>query len=118
MRKIIIGVIVLAVIVGVVLLVNSKTTGNAIKRDDAKVFSVSAFRFGYTPDLIQVSKGDRVRIEIENTDTLHGIRIPELNLKGNEVIEFTADKTGEFVWYCTNMCGEGHMTMKGKLVVR
>ena len=58
------------------------------------------------------------RIKIENTDVLHGIRIPDLKIRGDDIIEFTADKTGEFDWYCTNMCGEEHMQMKGKLIVK
>ena len=93
-------------------------TGNAVKNEEAKTFNVKAFRFGYAPDLIEVNKGDKIVIEIENTDTLHGIRIPDLGLKGNERIEFTADKTGEFIWYCTNMCGTEHMQMQGKLIVK
>lgn len=94
-------------------------TGNSIKEDsNVKEFQVKAFRFGYSPDVIEVNKGDKVKIIIDNTDTLHGIRIPDLGIKGNEVLEFTADKTGEFVWYCTNMCGNGHMQMQGKLIVK
>lgn len=83
-----------------------------------KEFTVSAFRFGYSPDVIEVSKGDKVRINIDNTDTIHGIRIPDLNLKGNNTIDFTADKEGEFNWYCNNMCGEGHRQMGGKLIIK
>lgn len=93
-------------------------TGNVVAQSDAKEFTVNAFRFGYTPDTITVNKGDKVKIIINNTDTLHGIRIPDLNLKGNDLIEFTADKTGEFDWYCAVYCGEEHMKMKGKLIVK
>ncbi len=93
-------------------------TGNSIKEDEIKEFQVKAFRFGYSPDVIEVNKGDNVKIIIENTDTLHGMRIPELEISGNEFIEFTADKTGEFKWYCNNMCGKGHAQMGGKLIVK
>ena len=60
----------------------------------------------------------KVKINIDNTDTLHGIRIPDLGIRGDETLEFTADKAGEFTWYCTNMCGSGHMQMQGKLIVK
>ncbi|MBI5159386.1 cupredoxin domain-containing protein [Candidatus Micrarchaeota archaeon] len=83
----------------------------------AKEFAVKAFRFGYAPDEIKVNKGDRVKITIENTDTMHGIRIPDLGIRENETIDFVAEKQGEFTWYCNVMCGPGHMEMKGKLVV-
>jgi len=79
---------------------------------------VKAFKFGYSPDVIEVNKGDKVKIIVENTDALHGMRIPDLGIKGNEVLEFTADKQGEFIWSCNNMCGEGHREMQGKLIVK
>lgn len=85
---------------------------------NTKEFTVKAFRFGYSPDVIEVNKGDKVRINIENTDTTHGIRIPDLNLKGNNTIDFTVDKEGEFNWYCNVMCGEGHRQMGGKIIVK
>ncbi|HZX44305.1 MAG TPA: cupredoxin domain-containing protein [Candidatus Nanoarchaeia archaeon] len=91
-------------------------TASAVK--DTTEIKVSAFRFGYSPEVVTVSKGDKVKLVIDNTDTTHGIRIPELGLAGNEVIEFTADKTGEFTWYCNVMCGSGHSQMKGKLIIR
>ncbi len=96
-------------------------TGNSIKENEnIKEFEVNAFRFGYSPDSVTVNLGDKVRIKINNTDTLHGIRIPELGIKGNEVVEFSANKTGEFTWYCTNYCGtkDEHMSMQGKLIVK
>ncbi len=120
MKKIItiLGIAIVVILAGFFLF-NEKLTGNAIKENnDISEFRIDAFRFGYAPDTITVNQGDKVKIYINNTDTLHGIRIPELGIKGNEVLEFTADKKGEFVWYCTNMCGSGHMQMQGKLIVR
>lgn len=95
-------------------------TGKALESQNSEIkeFTIKAFRFGYSPDIIEVNKGDKVKIIIENIDTLHGIRIPDLNLKDNNQIEFTTDKHGEFTWYCANMCGEGHAQMKGKLIVK
>ena len=113
-KYILIGIIIIA-IAGIFAL--KSFTGKVVAESDAKEFTVKAFRFGYTPDTIIVDKGDKVKIIIDNTDTLHGIRIPELNLKGNDLIEFTAEKTGEFEWYCANMCGKEHIEMNGKLIV-
>lgn len=114
-----------AIIIGIVaiLLVSSifvlkSFTGNSVKENDVKEFTVKAFKYGYTPDTITVDRGDKVRIKIDNTDVPHGIRIPDLNLKNNNLIEFTADKRGEFTWYCAVYCGEGHMKMKGNLIVK
>jgi len=116
MKKIIIAIFVITILVVAGIFISKNNTGNAIK-SDVKEFTINAFRFGYSPDTITVNKGDNVKLTIKNTDTLHGIRIPELGLKGNELIEFTADKTGEFTWYCANMCGNEHMQMQGKLIV-
>jgi len=114
---------------GVLSTSNPKAAGNAqaaiigVKpasqdQQSVKEFTVKAFRFGYEPDAITVNKGDLVKLVIDNTDTLHGIRIPDLGVSGNDVIEFTANKTGEFTWYCAVMCGSGHRAMNGTLTVR
>ena len=118
MKKMIVAVFVLTILIVAGISFTKNITGNAINNSDTKEFAVKAFRFGYDPNIIIVNKGDNVKINIENVDTLHGIRIPELGLKGNEVIEFTAEKTWEFTWYCANMCGNEHMQMQGKLIVK
>jgi len=98
--------------------IKEKNVQNETQKSEAKEFNVKAFRFGYTPDEIIVNKGDRVKIIINNIDTIHGINIPKLGVSGNDVVEFIADKTGEFEWFCNNLCGLGHMQMKGKLIVK
>lgn len=56
---------------------------------------------------ITVNKGDKVRIKITVTKGEHDFKIDEFNVyadtKLNEemIVEFTADKSGEFVYYCT-----------------
>lgn len=122
MKKIIIMLgIAMLLVTGGFFIFNDKLTGSVVADNTAasvKAFTIQAFRFGYSPDVINVNRGDKVKIIINNTDTLHGIRIPDLGIRGNEVLEFTANKTGEFTWYCTNMCGNGHMQMQGKLIVK
>ena len=34
------------------------------------------------------------------------------------ILEFTADKKGEFTIRCTKFCGWKHFKMKGKLIVK
>ncbi|MDO8520521.1 MAG: cupredoxin domain-containing protein [bacterium] len=54
-----------------------------------------------------VKKGDSVRINVTNIKGMHNFNIDELGIKKdlplNEkvVVEFTADKTGDFVYYCS-----------------
>ena len=117
-KYMLIGIIVIIAIAAGIFIAKSMI-GNSVKNTEPEIkeFTVNAFRFGYTPNAITINKGDKIKIIINNTDALHGIRIPDLNLKGNDFIEFTAEKAGEFDWYCANMCGKGHMEMKGKLIV-
>ncbi|MEK7658680.1 MAG: cupredoxin domain-containing protein [Patescibacteria group bacterium] len=81
------------------------------------MFSVDAKRWQFTPDVIRVKKGQQVKIIINNTDTIHGINLLDFNAIGDDSIEFTADKTGEFVFRCNNFCGDGHGAMQGKIIV-
>lgn len=53
-----------------------------------------------------VNKGDKVRIKITVTSGAHDFKIDEFNIYADTqlnkeyVVEFTADKTGEFIYYC------------------
>lgn len=86
-------------------------------------FSVRAFQWGFDPEKITVKKGEKVRLLLSSTDVNHGLAFPEYGLDvklspGQTVpLEFTADKEGTFVGYCSVPCGEGHLGMKLKLVV-
>ncbi len=119
-KYIITAVIFLVFVVGVIFLLKSSALGNIVKNTEPEIkeFTLKAFKYGYTPDTITVNKGDKVKIIIENTDVPHGIRVPDFNIKGENLVEFSANKTGEFTWYCAVYCGEGHMKMKGKLIVK
>ena len=88
-----------------------------------KEFRLEAFQFGYEPSVIEVNKGDTVRIIATSRDVSHGLALLDFGVnivikKGEETtVEFVADKSGEFTFYCSVPCGSGHGTMKGKLVV-
>lgn len=62
----------------------------------------------YSSKEITVKKGDLVRIKLTVTSGMHDFKIDEFNvyedtkeLNKEYVIEFVADKAGEFVYYCT-----------------
>lgn len=61
----------------------------------------------YSLKEITVNKGDLVRIKITVTKGMHDFKIDEYNVYADTqpnvetIVEFTADKTGEFVYYCT-----------------
>jgi cytochrome c oxidase subunit 2 len=90
-------------------------------------FTMTAESFKFVPDVIEVSPGDTVVINIKGLDegrgNGHGFAISDFNV--NEqiardktvMIEFIADKKGTFSFFCSVPCGSGHTNMKGKLVV-
>ena len=91
---------------------------------EIKEFTMTAKQFAFEPAVIEINKGDRVKIVVTSLDVPHGISIPEYSI--NErldpekpvTIEFTADKEGTFTAFCSVFCGAGHSNMKGKIIVR
>lgn len=80
-----------------------------------RVIPISAKRFEFTPNVIRIKKGETVRFEVDNTDTLHDFLIPELNLSSENILN--AKQVGEYEFVCANFCGEGHATMKGTIII-
>ena len=92
--------------------------------DSVKEFEITASRFAFEPEAIEVTEGDRVRLTLRSADTTHGIAIGELQVKakipkGGALVttEFVASKPGTFVIKCSEYCGPGHKKMLGTLVV-
>jgi len=88
-----------------------------------KEFDVIARQWEFSPNPIEVDMGDTVILNIESTDVTHGIVISDFGvserlISGNMVrIEFVADKTGSFSFFCNVQCGSGHGSMRGTLIV-
>jgi len=75
---------------------------------------------------IQLARGQPVTLVIRNVDVVsHGFYVPALNLLVSDIragdvreIQFTPQQAGEFPFYCSVWCGDYHMDMRGKLIVR
>lgn len=95
-----------------------------VQSSDFKEFKITAKQFEFTPSTIEVNKGDKVRLIVTSVDVPHGIAIPEYGINQRlepgkpETIEFTADKVGTFTAYCSVVCGSGHKSMKGQIIVK
>ena len=57
-------------------------------------------------------------------DKGHGFALPDFGVSvgrltngESETVEFVADKTGSFSFFCTVVCGSGHSQMRGTLIV-
>lgn len=86
-------------------------------------FSVEGTPYSFTPDEIKVKRGDLVRIEFTSVNGLHdwvideyNARTAQLNTGQSETIEFIADKTGTFEYYCS-VGNHRQMGMVGNLIV-
>jgi heme/copper-type cytochrome/quinol oxidase subunit 2 len=95
----------------------------SISYADARKIEVVAQKSYYTPDHINLKKGETVKLSIRSADVTHGFAIDEFDI-AREVpvgppveIEFTPDKTGTFTYYCVVRCGHDHRRMHGTLTV-
>ena len=88
-----------------------------------KEFTISGKNFSFTPSIITVKKGNKVKITFENTSGFHDFKIDEYGVTTKqtqsptiEILEFTADKVGSFKYYCS-VGTHRSMGMKGTLIV-
>jgi nitrous-oxide reductase len=100
-----------------------------IVRDGNKVtVNMTAIRSHFTPDRIEVNKGDDVTIHITNVETTydatHGFAISDYNINlslepgETQTVHFIADHAGVFPFYCTEFCSALHLEMAGYLLVK
>lgn len=89
-----------------------------------KEFNVILQLHHYTPQVIDVDLGDRVKLNLQSTDVDHGfhldgygvdVKVP--GLLAIKTVEFVADKAGAFRFRCSSTCGPFHPFMIGKFVV-
>ena len=78
---------------------------------------ITAKRFTFEPGVITLKKGQPVVIVLKSVDVAHGLRFRELNVAvkvgagETAEVEFTPEKTGDFVGHCSVFCGSGHGSM-------
>lgn len=89
----------------------------------AQRIEITAKRFQFEPGEITLKKGQPVMLVLKSLDVAHGLRIRELNVQvkvskgGTAEVQFTPDKTGDFVGHCFVFCGSGHGSMAFKVHV-
>lgn len=100
------------------------TTAQASESSDDVdlVIELTAKDFAFSETSITVKKGQTVRVELTITDGTHDWVLDEFSAKtkqastGTVTVEFTADKTGEFEYYCS-VGSHRSMGMVGTLIV-
>ena len=130
MKQAIIGLLVVAVVGGVIYFANTKNVkaplestttsstsstvssppGAPPETTDAniKIVEVEAGSFYYKPNIIEVTKGQKIKIIMKSVSMMHDFNIDELGVKmpitkngDTGTVEFTADKVGTFEYYCS-----------------
>jgi heme/copper-type cytochrome/quinol oxidase subunit 2 len=102
--------------------------GGVIGPDNA----ISGVYYRWEPQVLVVSKGDKVILEVENTtQNVHSFRLEALEVNTDQVapgakatVEFTAGQTGVFQYRCgvrfdaaQNWCARDHGRQVGQLIV-
>jgi cytochrome c oxidase subunit II len=99
------------------------TSAQNAKSEAQREFQLTAQKFEFSPQTIEVKRGDRVKLTVTAVDSQHGFKLEAFHVeqklpKGHAVtVEFTADQAGTFSFQCSHFCGMGHSKMKGKLIV-
>ena len=89
---------------------------------------MTAVRSHFTPEHVEVKKGDHVIWHVTNIerakDATHGFALSgydvNLSLEPGETasFEFDAKEDGVYVYYCTEFCSALHLEMAGYLLVK
>ena len=115
---------VLAILTGVPASVFSYQALRARAAEEIFVVARTVERGGWSPARIVVKRGRTVRLRILAEDVTHGFQLRHLGVNAGpiktgttKVVEFTADRVGEFPFYCSVRCSPLHMALMGTLVV-
>ena len=91
---------------------------------EPRQITVTAKKFAFTPDRIELKAGEPVEITFESMDAEHGFICPDLKLEKitytkdkSAKVSFTPEKAGTYPFKCAKWCGFGHGKMKGEFVV-
>jgi plastocyanin len=92
--------------------------------DEAKELTVKLSNFKITPPIQRVDSGERIRINVVNVEGEHNLFIEGYNLKtesvnssNTQVIEFRANQTGTFAFWC-EVRDHRSRGMEGQLIVQ
>ena len=124
MRKVFLLVLVL-----VAMLVVVSSCGQPSSTGEAREIEVEAYQWGWTPETMTVKQGEKIRLVITSTAAVdqdfrfHGFVLEGYDISQTlpvgepTVVEFVANKTGNFSFSCSIYCGTGHEEMTGTLKV-
>jgi len=87
-------------------------------------FTVTAKDYHFSPDRLEVSQDDLVKVTVRSEDVAYSVTIDEYRVSkrvpagGATTLEFRADRPGTFAFYSNLTNDSRHGSTKGQLVVR
>jgi nitrous-oxide reductase len=100
-----------------------------VERNGTKVeIWMTVIRSHYTPEHVEVNQGDHIIWHLTNIETTrdatHGFAVPGYNINlslepgETQTVEFDADQSGTYSYYCTEFCSALHLEMMGYFLVK
>jgi cytochrome c oxidase subunit 2 len=89
-----------------------------------RAITLTARKFTFDPDVIDVRHNDVVRLTITSADIAHSFTVDAYRIQkrippgGTVTFEFRADEVGRFPFYCSMRADPGCAEMRGELIVR
>jgi heme/copper-type cytochrome/quinol oxidase subunit 2 len=87
-------------------------------------FTITAKDYHFSPDRLEVSQDDLVKVTVRSEDVAYSVTIDEYRVSkrvpagGTTTLEFRADRPGTFSFYSNLTNDSRHGSTKGQLVVR
>lgn len=88
-----------------------------------RVIKIVAEPFRYTPNRIELKKGETVILEFTSMDVPMGFNAPAFKVRANILpdepaqVQLKPQVRGTFEFFCDIVCGSGHKDMRGVIVV-
>lgn len=108
---------VLSIVLAGVFAISGCSAAMARAQEAPRRIEITAKRFTFQPGDITLRKGQPVVLVLKSADVAHGLRFRDLNVAvkvgagGTAEVQFTPQKTGDFVGHCYVFCGSGHGSM-------
>lgn len=104
--------------------VAGRVTGQTPPAEGRRVFTMTARRYQFDPEVLDVRRNDVVRLTITSEDIAHSFTVDAYRIQkrippgGSVTFEFRADEAGRFPYYCSMRAESGCAEMRGELIVR
>ena len=114
----------LAALLGAVAGAVRGVVGQTPPAEGRRAFTMTAWRYQFDPDVLDVRRNDVVRLTITSADIAHSFTVDAYRIQkrvppgGSLTFEFRADEAGRFPFYCSMRAESGCAEMRGELIVR